>query len=108
MEAKEIKIVPPEGYEIDRENSTLDCIVFKQKPAVKLNEITISSGSKPMIKVNKCDGMTLLMTEAEGFGKKGMEVSGHMASAFLHSCEGDWITENGDMIRGYLFFKPRK
>lgn len=26
---KEIKITPPEGYEIDRENSTLECIKFK-------------------------------------------------------------------------------
>ena len=33
METKEIKIVPPEGYEIDRENSTFDCIKFK--PLIK-------------------------------------------------------------------------
>lgn len=26
---KEIKITPPEGYEIDKENSTFDCIKFK-------------------------------------------------------------------------------
>lgn len=26
---KEVKIVPPEGYEIDRENSTFECIKFK-------------------------------------------------------------------------------
>lgn len=30
---KEIKITPPEGYEIDKENSTFDCI--KLKPVVK-------------------------------------------------------------------------
>ena len=29
METKEIKITPPEGYEIDKENSTLECIKFK-------------------------------------------------------------------------------
>ena len=29
MKTKEIKITPPEGYEIDRENSTFDRIVFK-------------------------------------------------------------------------------
>lgn len=29
METKEIKIKVPEGYEIDRENSTLECIKFK-------------------------------------------------------------------------------
>ena len=33
METKEIKIVPPEGYVIDKENSTFDCIRFK--PVVK-------------------------------------------------------------------------
>lgn len=26
---KELKIIPPEGYEIDRQNSTFDCIKFK-------------------------------------------------------------------------------
>ena len=29
MEAKELKIQVPEGYEIDRKNSTLECIKFK-------------------------------------------------------------------------------
>ena len=29
METKEVKIQVPEGYEIDRENSTLECIKFK-------------------------------------------------------------------------------
>lgn len=33
MEAKELKIIPPEGYEIDKENSTFECIKFK--PIVK-------------------------------------------------------------------------
>lgn len=31
MEIKELKITPPEGYEIDKENSTLECIKFKKK-----------------------------------------------------------------------------
>lgn len=29
IEAKELKITPPEGYEVDKENSTFDCIKFK-------------------------------------------------------------------------------
>lgn len=32
MENKEIKITVPEGYEIDRGNSTFECIKFKKKP----------------------------------------------------------------------------
>lgn len=31
MEQKEIKITVPEGYEIDKENSTFECIKFKKK-----------------------------------------------------------------------------
>lgn len=33
MKTKELKITPPEGYEIDKENSTFECIQFK--PIVK-------------------------------------------------------------------------
>lgn len=29
MEAKEVKIIPPEGFEVDKENSTFECIKFK-------------------------------------------------------------------------------
>lgn len=32
METKELKIQVPEGYEIDKENSTFECIKFKKKP----------------------------------------------------------------------------
>ncbi len=31
METKEFKIIPPEGFEVDVENSTFECIKFKQK-----------------------------------------------------------------------------
>lgn len=30
METKEIKIQVPEGYEIDKENSTFECVKFKK------------------------------------------------------------------------------
>lgn len=30
METKEINIVAPQGYEIDKENSTFECIKFKK------------------------------------------------------------------------------
>lgn len=32
METKEFKIQVPEGYKIDKENSTFECIKFKKKP----------------------------------------------------------------------------
>ena len=42
---KEVKIIPPEGYEVDKENSTFDCIKFK--PIVKKwrdNEKEVTNG----------------------------------------------------------------
>jgi hypothetical protein len=35
MKPKEVTVIPPEGYEIDRENSTLERIVFKEIAKVK-------------------------------------------------------------------------
>ena len=35
METKEVKIDIPEGYEIDKENSTFECIKFKPKSSEK-------------------------------------------------------------------------
>jgi hypothetical protein len=37
MNTKEIKITVPEGYEIDKENSTFECIKFKKKGRTYLN-----------------------------------------------------------------------
>ena len=38
METKEIKINCPEGYEIDKENSTFECIKFKKKEEPKFSD----------------------------------------------------------------------
>lgn len=40
METKEMKIVPPEGYEIDKENSTFEIVRFKPiKKALTYEEV---------------------------------------------------------------------
>lgn len=41
MESKEIKIQVPEGYEIDQENSTFECIKFKPKK-ITYNDIALA------------------------------------------------------------------
>lgn len=38
MENKEVKITPPEGYEVDEENSTFECIKFKPKKKINVYE----------------------------------------------------------------------
>lgn len=39
MDNKEIKITVPEGYEIDKENSTFECIKFKKKSALSYRQM---------------------------------------------------------------------
>ena len=42
METKEVKIVVPPGYEVDKENSTFECIKFKKKQEIKTFKDLIS------------------------------------------------------------------
>lgn len=60
MEEKELKIVPPEGYVIDKENSTLECIKFKpiekrwrDKDNEEIEGFYISEGSSIWGAVNR-------------------------------------------------------
>lgn len=40
---KEVKIAIPQGYEVDKENSTFECIKFKKKQEIKTWEDLISA-----------------------------------------------------------------
>ena len=45
METRELKVIIPEGYEIDREKSTFECIKFKKKVEVNTwKDITLVNG----------------------------------------------------------------
>jgi hypothetical protein len=111
MNNKEINIVPPEGYEIDKENSTFECIKFKPIPTIKPNILTSlrdlglheTEGS-----INGKRAFVIFKTEAEGNGYCGAEVSGHRASLFLSegNYHGEWYDQAGKKINGYLFYKP--
>lgn len=46
MENKEIKITAPEGYEIDKENSTFECIKFKKKSVPTYQQVLLSLASR--------------------------------------------------------------
>jgi len=50
QEQKELKIIPPEGYEIDSEHSTLKCIKFKKKNSVEDILKTLHKGDCVLIK----------------------------------------------------------
>lgn len=50
METKEMKIVPPEGYDIDKENSTFECVKFK--PIKK--DLTYEDVAKELFEYKYC------------------------------------------------------
>ena len=60
---KEVKIVPPDGYEIDKENSTLECIKFREVKNDKnpfrknIDQNTLNGLNNHLVKVFDCDVM---------------------------------------------------
>lgn len=108
---KEIKIVPPEGYEIDKENSTLECIKFKatsQKPANCPLAITqFKLGYSEECHINGRWAFSAYATEKDG-GSKGEEMSGHKGIMFLASSQGTWYDDKGNKLGGTLYYKPKK
>lgn len=59
MAKKEIKITVPEGYEIDKENSTFECIKFKKKA------LTYGDIEDEIIKQRGCGRITAAWFESE-------------------------------------------
>lgn len=53
MYRKELKIIPPEGFEVDKENSTFDCIKFK--PIVKRWREDTNAEVSGYLITNNCD-----------------------------------------------------
>lgn len=56
MENKEIIITVPEGYEIDRVNSTLECIKFKKKSALSYRQMLtkLAERGDTYLYINEC------------------------------------------------------
>lgn len=80
METNEMVITIPEGYEIDKENSTFDCIKFKKK--VKINtwkDLKFISG----IFINSESHLKEISTIAKDSNDKNVFVSKKYAKAAL-------------------------
>lgn len=60
MTNKEIKITVPEGYEIDKENSTFECIKFKKKSALDYRQVLakLTEGKKLYFYMNEYGHMS--------------------------------------------------
>lgn len=101
---KEIRITPPDGYEIDKNKSTFDCIKFKPIDDVK-NVVDLSPYSSTKLaeyRINNKWAFTIYTTEIDDNHK----IMDHGPSMFLCHCHGQWYDENGKEITGYLYYKP--
>ena len=101
----EIKITPPDGYEIDYDKSTFSCIKFK--PITKQNVVTkLKFGD---CRINDLWAFTIFEREK---GDEGEIVFGHNATLYLSTAFGKWCDESGKEIvngdNGYLYFIPNE
>ena len=65
MNTKEIKITVPEGYEIDRENSTFECIKFKKKKGLTYKDICPKVLGTRFYCIDTCGGVGLVCIHPE-------------------------------------------
>lgn len=66
MNTKEIKITVPEGYEIDKENSTFECIKFKKKGLTYENVAEKLFKSKKTYYIRQGAEIDIFMPESYG------------------------------------------
>ena len=116
MENKEITITPPEGYEVDKEKSTFEKIVFKSiVPDFKTHDLRRDTNSPENWRINNLWAFTLLDSAYNNRheGNYAAKYKGYAACGralpviFLADCNGIWYDENGNIIHGYLFYKPQ-
>lgn len=107
MNNKELKIVPPEGYEVDILASTFECIKFKPISIPQKNIIT-KGNLQGEFNIGGKTAFSMFLTEDEGNGYRGRDVSGHQASLYLFTAWGMWYNEQGEIVSGYFFYKPNE
>ena len=110
---QDLKLQIPEGHEVDLENSDLSKGIVKLKvKAEKKNVVTLDPngpfGHQGWIngKMGERGSVAFIVfTQEEDPALNN--IHGHGASLYLYSDgAGQWYNENGDEIRGELFYKP--
>ena len=92
---KEIKITPPEGYEVDKENSTFDCIKFKQveKKNLTWQEIQDKNLGKTQFYINSYGStVDIKLTDLYKHNKTHIP-SKHIAEKVIALCQLHIIAE---------------
>ena len=98
MEEKELEIQVPEGYEIDTENSTFNCIKFKKKKSLSYSKILDSYNFR----------RDTMITVGDSFAAKLIAINKLMLVAkYLND---GWVPdfENADISKYYLYVYENK
>ena len=100
MEEKELRIQVPEGYEIDTENSTFECIKFKKKKSLDYFEILNSYD---------IETTSLLTPYANNKYLKKLNAINKLMLVAKYLNDG-WIPdfENADISKYYLYVYENK
>ena len=108
---KSVKITPPEGFEVDKENSTLGEIKFKPIQHVSLNDIVSEVGNKyTMIDVKTMSFKFLLQIAKyyNGDWEPNWNNSKENKYCIVFSDNDYFITYKFELNYGTIFFKTRK
>lgn len=116
METKEIKISIPEGYEIDKEKSTFECIKFKPITNPTYEEIAKSLfKSKSTFFIN-CDGDIMSINENGSVYQESdpnnatnqTQLARLLAMNQLLNVAEYYNQKRGESLSGYIIFRGRE
>jgi hypothetical protein len=83
---KELKIIPPDGYEIDQQHSTLDCIKFKEKKQQSFLE-----------RITKCNRTDI--------GLLSSFIGGPMCMDMYNNIPGDFTDNKAETVAKLIYEK---
>jgi len=73
----------------------------------KITEYKERGNSIKDVYINNRWAYTTYKEEQQGGSTEGEEISGHEAMIYLTQHEGTWYDEEGKVVEGYLFYKPK-
>lgn len=80
--------------------------VLKSKAPVKQRANIFKGKTFGNVYINEDWAYTTHLEEQEGTDFEGQKKSGHKAMLMLVSSYGTWYNEAGEILEGYLYFKP--
>jgi len=97
-----------EGCPTEDTPTPIDVEAILNRP--KLNIVTrfpYDEHNRDTLLINDILAASFYKEEEQGIGYRGLEISGHKASAYLYNACGEWYDGKGNMVSGYLYYSPK-